>query len=200
MTDARPRRVDAERNREALLDAAAVVLARDAGATLNAIAAEAGVSRATAYRHFADVGSVRDALLAEVQELGRTLLQDTLFQPTPGGRGGVSIDGIVQALRAILPTQSRFTVAIAGEPKQDTGLVETFGPIAAAVLREAQANSELAPTVDPALMADALIALGMYTVRRIHRDGVPVDEAMQVMETFLRGMETSPRPLRGPTD
>src|ERR1700754_2226640 len=49
----RPRRADAQRNRVAILDAAAELLRRDgAGASLEEIARRAGVGSATLHRHF----------------------------------------------------------------------------------------------------------------------------------------------------
>lgn len=60
-----PRR-DAEENRESLLDAARVLLSRDAGASMEAIATFAGLSRRTAYGHF----PTRDALLDALAERG----------------------------------------------------------------------------------------------------------------------------------
>lgn len=67
-TTTRPRapRSDAAKNRAALLDAARVVLNRDPEAGLDAVAAEAGLSRRSVYSHFAS----RDALVAELAELG----------------------------------------------------------------------------------------------------------------------------------
>ncbi|BDZ48167.1 hypothetical protein GCM10025867_04080 [Frondihabitans sucicola] len=56
-----PRR-DAAENREALILAAATLLNRDPNASLEAIAAEAGLSRRAIYGHFA----TRDALLREI--------------------------------------------------------------------------------------------------------------------------------------
>jgi len=60
-----PRR-DATENRAALLEAARVVLNRDPDAGLDAIAAEAGLTRRAVYGHFAN----RDALLLELVERG----------------------------------------------------------------------------------------------------------------------------------
>jgi len=66
-TDApRPLRRDARANREALLDAAAQVLRSDPEASIDAIAACAGLSRRAVYGHFAS----RDELLAELVERG----------------------------------------------------------------------------------------------------------------------------------
>jgi AcrR family transcriptional regulator len=60
-----PRR-DATQNRAALIAAARVVLNRDPDAGLDAIAAEAGLTRRAVYGHFAN----RDALLRELVEQG----------------------------------------------------------------------------------------------------------------------------------
>lgn len=60
---AKPLRADAERNRRRILEAARVVFSsRGLGATLDDVAAEAGVGVGTVYRRFAD----KDALLDEL--------------------------------------------------------------------------------------------------------------------------------------
>ncbi len=59
-------RSDAAKNRAALLDAARVELNRDPEASLDAIAAAAGLTRRSVYGHFAS----RDALIAELAALG----------------------------------------------------------------------------------------------------------------------------------
>jgi AcrR family transcriptional regulator len=59
----RARRIDARRNLEAILDAATKVLPEHPRASMQEIAAAAGVHRATVHRHFAS----RDDLLAAVR-------------------------------------------------------------------------------------------------------------------------------------
>ena len=65
-TPARTPRRDATQNRVALIDAARVVLNQNPDASLEAIAAEAGLSRRSVYGHFAS----RDDLLRELVTLG----------------------------------------------------------------------------------------------------------------------------------
>ena len=62
-TAPRSRRRDAEANRIALLDAAGAVLNRDPDASLDTIAAEAGLSRRALYGHFATREQLIHALL-----------------------------------------------------------------------------------------------------------------------------------------
>ncbi|MBV8461948.1 MAG: TetR/AcrR family transcriptional regulator [Acidimicrobiales bacterium] len=70
----RPKRADARRNRELLLEAAHVVFARDGGqASMEAIARQAGVGIGTLYRHFPRrIDLVEAVYLEEVDGLTRT--------------------------------------------------------------------------------------------------------------------------------
>src|SRR3954452_16422858 len=71
---ARAPRRDAAENRAALLEAARVVLNRDPDAGLDAIAAEAGLTRRAVYGHFAN----RDALMLELVQQGTSRVADAL--------------------------------------------------------------------------------------------------------------------------
>jgi TetR/AcrR family transcriptional regulator, mexCD-oprJ operon repressor len=62
------RRATAERNVEAILDAAEALLARGAAATTTAVAAEAGVSRVTLYAHFPTREALVEAVVARAVE------------------------------------------------------------------------------------------------------------------------------------
>jgi AcrR family transcriptional regulator len=57
------RRAVAERNVEAILDAAEALLERRAQASITAVAAEAGVSRVTVYAHFPALGQLIEAVV-----------------------------------------------------------------------------------------------------------------------------------------
>ncbi|MFB2580265.1 TetR/AcrR family transcriptional regulator [Herbiconiux sp. P15] len=73
-TPPRPLRRDALENREAILLAAAGVFRHDAEASLDAVAASAGLSRRSIYGHFAS----RDELLAELVTRGGTRISAAL--------------------------------------------------------------------------------------------------------------------------
>lgn len=68
------RRATAERNVEAILDAAESLLERGAAASTTAVASEAGVSRVTVYSHF----PTRDALLEALAERAVTRFRAAL--------------------------------------------------------------------------------------------------------------------------
>jgi AcrR family transcriptional regulator len=63
-----PRRRDAQRNREAILDAARELFADSADVPLYEVARRAGVGQATLYRHFPDRDDLAAALIAEAFE------------------------------------------------------------------------------------------------------------------------------------
>jgi AcrR family transcriptional regulator len=106
-SDTPPRRRDAARNRALLLEAASVAFREEGlGASVNAIAADAGLNVATLYRHFptkddliaalldellAPLAAARDAALASEDVLA-TFLHET-------ARGQRAHTGLVDALR-----------------------------------------------------------------------------------------------------
>ncbi len=184
-------RADARRNREAILDAAARVLSQKRSPTLIEIASAAGISRATIYRHFSDVEAIREELLAEVHELSRDLLRTHLAEGLQSGEPFPV--WVTKLMREGLPIRTRYAEALAKEPKQDEGSIAMFQPVFKALIRQSQQRGEMRADRDAGLMAEALIAVGFYAARRIYRDGVPVEDAMQLFETFIDGMAPQPR-------
>lgn len=73
---ARPKRADALRNIEAILDAAAVRLSYDADASMAEIAVEAGVGRMTLYGHFPSRRELIDATIERAIGEGDTALAE----------------------------------------------------------------------------------------------------------------------------
>jgi serine phosphatase RsbU (regulator of sigma subunit) len=107
-TQADPRRADALRNRERILDAAERMLERSRSASLSEIASAAGVSRSTLHRRFAS----RDALLTALEERPHETAIDSPRTPMPTGLLGRERPVILDAIQvfdvvppAMLPEQ-----------------------------------------------------------------------------------------------
>src|SRR5581483_7332250 len=79
-------RADARRNAERILDATAELLAADPAATLEQVAARAGVSRATVYHHFESRHALLDALTERSVREVRAALDAA--RPDEDGAGG----------------------------------------------------------------------------------------------------------------
>ena len=88
------RRAVAERNLEAILDAAETLLRRHDAATIAAVASEAGVSRPTVYAHF----PTREAILEAVVEraVGRSLAAYDAAEPESGSAAD-ALDRVIAA-------------------------------------------------------------------------------------------------------
>lgn len=93
-TRRRPRRSDAERNRDRVLQAARrLVAARGlAAVTMDDIAAEAGVGKGTLYRGFGTRGGLASALLDDAE---RALQERILHGPPPLGPGAPTGERLV---------------------------------------------------------------------------------------------------------
>ncbi|MEQ4205242.1 TetR family transcriptional regulator [Actinopolymorpha sp. B9G3] len=79
----RPRRADAERNREAILDAAMRCLSVNPRASMAAIAAGAGVGRVTLYGHFSSRGEVIEAAFARAMTRAEASLSGLALDGEP---------------------------------------------------------------------------------------------------------------------
>ncbi|MDO9352389.1 MAG: helix-turn-helix domain-containing protein [Solirubrobacteraceae bacterium] len=188
------RRADAQRNRAQILDAASVALARDPTISLSEIAREAGVSRATVYRHFASVEEVQAAVMHEVTTLGRGVLQAGLPDAVAAVADGQTVaEQVIRLFTAGVEADSIQSDAIATMAHPDDTLIETFGPMMRATVAEGQRRGEFLRSLDPEATAHALITLMIHSGRRGHRLGLPIEQLVMPVRTFLRGMEVAPR-------
>jgi AcrR family transcriptional regulator len=162
--------------RERLLEAAARCVARDgmAGANVAAVAAEAGVSRPTVYRYFADRGALVEATLMHA---GRDLVARLRALL---GRLSAPAEMAVEAMCFVLREIPREPVlgAMWSEALLDAGAVaSTTGRPALAWSRDA--------------LQDLVRAAGWSRAE--------ADEAIEVMLRMLLSLLAAPEPRRGDT-
>ncbi|MFE3636690.1 TetR/AcrR family transcriptional regulator [Streptomyces sp. NPDC059168] len=153
LRDDSPRRSDAQRNRERILEVALVELTRCADAPLSAIAKKAGVGQGTFYRNFPN----REALVLEIyrheiQQVADSAAQLLRTRPPE------------EALRAWMDRLAEFAMAKAGLAdaiRQVTGapgspVRPTHTPVTSAAGLLLRANEE-AGTIRPGITADDFV-------------------------------------------
>jgi AcrR family transcriptional regulator len=154
----RPERADAARNRERILDAARRLIARKGvqRITLEAVAAEAGVGRATLFRRFPDRAAL---LLALLDEHERALQDKILDGPAPLGPGAPASRRLMAFAEALLElTREHGELLLGSETTAPLARMHT-GAYAVWHLHLAALLAELRPDVDRDVLADLILAL-----------------------------------------
>jgi AcrR family transcriptional regulator len=150
-------RVDALRNRAAILEAAERLL-RDQGAdaiTMDRLACEAGVGKGTLFRRFGDRASLFHALLDESE---RRLQEGFIRGPAPLGPGAPPVDRLIAFGHALLDlTVERGDLLLAAQPPEP-GL-QYRSAVYAAYRAHVRALLGEAGVEDPDYLADALLAV-----------------------------------------
>ncbi|MEV7039689.1 TetR family transcriptional regulator [Amycolatopsis sp. NPDC051061] len=177
-----PRRVDARRNREAILRAADEAFSEDADVALDEVARRAGLGRATVYRHFPDRTAL--ALAVAAHHLAAFKLQVRGYE------------SFRELLRAVLAMQARrrplvrlFRELPERSQRQYThALVSLLRPAFEEAQREGSVRADLEPA-DLALlfeMHEAALVSGL-TPRE------PAEPAERLVRVFLDGLACSER-------
>ncbi len=193
MTDSgEVRRIDARRNRDAILAAALVALTDSPDASLNAIAKRAGVANATLYRHFP---TREELVLATYEREVATLVgaADVLVREKP------PLDALrtwVQRLSAYAVTKHGLADALrkATTRGNDLSSTSTYDAIVGALDRLLQANIA-AGTLRPDLDADDVI-LALAGLWQLDPASDWKGQARRIYDIVISGMRTSDRHAR----
>jgi AcrR family transcriptional regulator len=154
----RSERADAARNRERIMKAARRLIARKGvrAITLDDVAEEAGVARATLFRRFPDRGAL---LLALLDEHERALQDAVLEGDPPLGPGATPAKRLTAFAEALLDLTLEHRELLLGSEttaplaRMRTGAYAFWHIHLAALLRE------LRPEADPEVLADLILAL-----------------------------------------
>jgi AcrR family transcriptional regulator len=188
MAGARRERADAAANRVRILAAARRVLDEHGadGATIDAVAAEAGVGKGTVFRRFGDRTGLFQALLDEhLREF-----QDAFMTgPPPLGPGAPAEERLLAFLDGLLDLQDRqleLTLAL----RKNRWVAPIEGYLSVSVHAEGLV-AELSPGLDARVTAQLLLnAVDVEVVQRLGRDpaiGLPaVKAALRPLVAGLR--------------
>ena len=192
ITQARPLRADAQRNRDQLLKVAARAFSqKGADVTLESIANEAGVGIGTLYRHFPTHEALIEAayrnelarLCARVPELLRTLPADAALRTW--------MDRFIDylATKRGMADALRVVIASGGNPYAQSreSLLEAIG----ALLKAGADQGQLRRDVDP---ADVMI--GMSGVSLVAGTPEQRQQAGRLLDLLLDGLRYRPPNLR----
>lgn len=181
-------RADALRNRSALLDAAAEVLAETPHASLAEVATRAGLGRATLYRHF----DSRRALQLAIRE--EALARATAALDEAGLSGCDTREAIRRAAGVLVPLGMRFRILLTDGSDADADFLaarnEALAPLWSVLARGVEAG-ELPRTANVPWLGMVLAALLMSAVRAAGAGVIDPGEAGElVAQTFIDGVGT----------
>lgn len=162
----RPRR-DAQANRAGIVSAAAVEIARDPHASLDAIARSAGLSRRALYGHFDD----RDALVTEVIVTGAARFNAIAARiDDPDPRRALAL------LAAALWHEASHVRAAAAIALDETHVAHTAAALAplrakiAEIVARGRADGSLRTDIPAAVLTDLIEGTGRAVVSHLHVD------------------------------
>jgi len=176
----RRRRSDAERSAAAVLDAAVRVLGRHPDAKVDEVAAAAGVTRQTVYAHYPSrpqlVAAVLDRITAEslaalddLDEPGRTATEALL--------GWLDVTWRLFDRYPLLRHPSVTAVEPAESDRQHAPIAERLDRL----IRRGQATGEFDPTLSPAWLLPATIALGHAAGGEVAAGRITTTQAVEAL-------------------
>ncbi|MEU8525179.1 MULTISPECIES: TetR/AcrR family transcriptional regulator [Streptomyces] len=183
-TAAQPLRADAERSVRAILEAAERVLAAEPGASMEQIAAAAGVARTTIHRRFANRQSLIEALASSAAR--------QLAQAVDDGRPDTAppLVAMHRITANVLQVKSAwaFALELPADPDSDAAVLhEDINRRCIAVLERAQAEKLIDEAADLEWVRRVYYALIGESLRG-NADGADPDAlAARIIDTLLHG-------------
>jgi AcrR family transcriptional regulator len=181
-------RADAARNVQRILETATRVLAGDQGAGMAEVASEAGLARATLYRHFPTRADLVAAIRAQAyDDAGAAIAASRLEE-------GSATDALLRLIEALVAVGDRYRV-LQNEAETEAGGAasrkreEELSQPVLALIRRGQESGELSRDVDPRWFTRTLDALIRSALRAIAEgETVPREAAAMIHRITVRGL------------
>jgi AcrR family transcriptional regulator len=180
-------RAIAERNVEAILDAAEELLARRAQTSMSAVAAQAGVSRVTLYSHFPAWEAVLEAAVERAVRRTMTALQAA--RPDDGPPGP-ALERMLAAAWRHLARYGAMAQAVAEQlsPEAVTRTHEAAHRTVGAVLERGRADGSFRTDVPAAWLVTACIALIHACADEVRAGRIDERDAERILIVTVRDL------------
>jgi TetR/AcrR family transcriptional regulator, mexCD-oprJ operon repressor len=177
----RPRQALQQRVVDLILDGAARTFRRGGDANMSEIALEAGVARATVYRHFPSRQALLDRLAERaVRDASDRLVAARLDEVPPR-------DAVKRAIRALVEAGDYVTVLAGARVGSDTdGLAEAMAQPLVRMIQRGQSDGSLRPDLPPDWIADSLVGIVLAILSSPRKQGRE-DTVDSVVALFLDG-------------
>jgi AcrR family transcriptional regulator len=179
----RPRRADASRSREAILDAAAAVLARDPRAGLAEVADAADVSRQTVYAHFSSRAVLVDAVVDRAAGRINKTLEEARLDDLPADHALLRLIEI--GWDEIQTTELLLALPAETGDERERARHEPVRRLLTEIASRGQEEGAFDPGLPVDWIADATIALGHAAGEQVRSGGMTGKRAREVLASTL---------------
>lgn len=179
----RPRRADARRSVEAILDAAAAVLAQDPHAGLADVAAAAGVTRQTVYAHFSSRAVLVDAVVDRAAERISKTLEEAGLDDLPADRALLRLLAI--GWDEIRKTELLLALPTSVGDERERVRHEPVRRLLTEIAERGQSEGAFDPGLPVDWIADATIALGHAAGEQVRSGGMTESRAKEVLASAV---------------
>jgi TetR/AcrR family transcriptional regulator, mexCD-oprJ operon repressor len=185
----------AERNVEAILDAAEELLQEQGHANISAVAAQAGVSRVTVYAHFPTWEALLEA--AVERAVRRTVAALQSVRPDDGPPDQ-ALDRMLAAAWQHLARYQAMAAAVAEllSPEAVTRTHQALHQIIGALLERGRADGSFRTDLPARWLVTASIALVHACSDGVRAGQIAEHDAVRILTTSLRDLLTGTRPRR----
>ena len=187
----------AERNVEAILDAAEELLQSQGHANISAVAALAGVSRVTVYAHFPDWTALLEAVVERAVRRTMTALQAVHPEDGPPAQ---ALDRTLAAAWQHLARYQAMATAVAEllTPEAVRRTHQAAHHTLGALLERGQADGSFRTDLPAGWLVTASIALVHACNDEVRAGHIDKHDAIRILTTSVRGMLTAPQPRTEP--
>lgn len=181
-TGERVRRIDARRNLEAIIAAAVPLLIEHPRASMQQIAAAAGLHRATVHRHFPSRDDLLDELRLRALSTTLTAVNEVVAAPSP--QVGDTLERVAAAMIAVGDDFRLYRFTTWRNPENDSG-TEVLGGHMLQLLADAQAAGQVRSDLPVLQLAAAMGGLVWAMLPQVGDGALTVKQAARTVRTLL---------------